>query len=330
LALTADTGNYEVYFYLGRSLQQVGAYPSAQKRFYQALTKAGEPANFHGHVLEHVSENYMLQSEYEKSIHFADSALALDSTVYDAYLWIGQSAYALTDFEKGAKAMERFTAQNQESTLAYSILGNCYYEQQRYSSAIRAYNSALQIDSVLAEVLSYKAKSHALLRQFQLSFNAFEALSKLHKGNFYAINGMGVCAYFLGDYETALGYYIEANNLHQNMWFKYNLGLCYQQLEQYDNAIAMYNQVDAMQKWIPEVIVKKTECLLAAKKYDKLMQYTDEVIDIGAKFPFIRDIYLARAEAFKAQGNTERYEKNLRVANYVKGKMEINTNPRIE
>lgn len=329
-ALAIDTGNFEAYFYVGRSLQGAGAYDQSLTRYFSALDKYSETKNFKGHVLEHVSENYLLQSKYDSSIIFADSALGIDSSVYDAYLWKGQSAYAIGSFEMGANALTAYVKYEDQNTIAYAVQGNCFYELQRYSSAIIAYSNSLKVDSVQAEVLSYKAKAHAIKKQFQLSYDTFKALSNLHKNNFYAINGMGVCAYFLQDYELALSHYIEANKLYNNMWFKYNLGLCYQALGQYDNAITMYDQVQQMQKWLPEVIVNKTACLLASKQYTKLMTYTDEVIKVGDKFPFIKEIYLARAEAFKAQGNTDKYQKNLRIANYVKGTMNINTNPRIE
>lgn len=325
-----DSGNFEAYFYLGRSLQAAGSNEAAKKRYFSALTKYGEPDNFQGHVLEHVSENYLLMGIYDSCLTYGDSALAVDSGVYDAYLWKGQAWYHMGQFDMGASALEAYVAEDDHNHFAYSILGNCYYEMDRYSSALRAYNASLKIDSVQSEVLSYKAKCHALLRQFELGYQTFRKLENLHENNFYAINGMGVCAYFMKDYELALSHYIKANNLTDNMWFKFNLGLCYQELGQYDNAIVMYDQVQAKQKWMPEVIVKKTECLLAAKEYKKLLAYTDEVINIGDQFPFIREIYLARAEMYKAQGNKAKSDKNLKIASYVKGQMQINTYPRIE
>ncbi len=69
------------------------------------------------------------------------------STITDKPLWFGKILYLMGDYEEAIKILYK-----SKDPLAYFYLGNCYFELQKYQTAIELYKKSIALDNNYPEV----------------------------------------------------------------------------------------------------------------------------------------------------------------------------------
>ena len=94
---------------------------------------------------------YSYMDDYQKSISFFDTCLAIDYTYIDAYKEKAICLYNLGKYTDAIESLKKATALQSSYDEGYYWLGRCYQKLNQQDDAIKNYEMALQIDPDYAE-----------------------------------------------------------------------------------------------------------------------------------------------------------------------------------
>jgi tetratricopeptide (TPR) repeat protein len=198
----------------------------------------------------------------------------------------------------------------------YVERGDCYYEQERYTLALKDFDKALSLKPNNPEYM--RRKSGALYRLNRLSDaqDLIEKASRLDpndkwiqkKKDFfesnvvkaYNLSEQGTQLYKAQRYQDAISKYTEAIKLDgDNANYYYNRALCYHQLKRYEEALQDYKEVLARQRDNMEAYDSIGWIQYQLQRYDDALQTTNMILKLD---PNNSEAYYNRAIIYRAKG----------------------------
>ena len=191
----------------------------------------------------------------------------------------------------------------------YFYRGSTEIYQGKYNEAIRSTRRALQ--------LSVKGKDSLIMATF--------------------LNQIGVCYYYLADYDSTMIYYersflMKKNNGSENSELAvsaYNLALAYEDLLETDKALELYKEAEKYLlfnkedlSFLPDVYVGMASIYVTKKDIETAKRYAEKAMDVGIKSygefnPNITFIYILYGDIYTSEGKykeaVEMYKKSLMI-----------------
>ena len=309
--LKYDTGNYEVWFGLGEVAEHSKSVQEALELYQKASKKyIPTPAEL-AHVFEHIAEMYIIKNEYNQAIDAANQAISADRFSYDAYLLRGKSFYNLQNYKEAESSLSIYLNHVTDNKDAWFLRGESLFYQDRYSSAHRDYSAALAIDEEMTEARIMRAKSLYLTEQYNLASADFEYMRNMFEGNYFALNGLGLCAYQLEDYPKAVLNFEQVIGLVSQDYYKFNLAMAYYKNKQLNKALKYFDELAQDHRFEPNYNVAKTWVLLELKETSKALYWINESIKQN---PYIKEYYAVRAKIYREMNEIKKAEKDERIA----------------
>ncbi len=144
-------------------------------------------------------ETLIQQERYEEALAVYDQALALNSTLAEAYSNKGSLLWNLERHEEALAAFERACDLEPENADFYMSMGDLLQVMERDEEALAAYGTAQRLEPDNAECCAQQGELLQELGRFQEAFFA------------YAHNGKGFVLESLGQPLRALACYDQAN-----------------------------------------------------------------------------------------------------------------------
>lgn len=159
-------------------LPGAGSAASTSAEAQVAMDKADRAPKDFLAQLEAARVFYRLQ-DYEKAALYADRALKLKNSDFDALVLSGNNKYDAGDFAAAATFYERALAVKSDSPDVRTDLGNTFFNRSDYDRAIAEYRKSLRIDP--NHLNSWKNMASAALRKQDkaLLSEAVEQLTRL-------------------------------------------------------------------------------------------------------------------------------------------------------
>ena len=163
----------------------------------------------------------------------ATNSRAASTQKAEDYFRRGKEQQAASSYEKAVESYMRAVAFNPDYFQAYCNMGYCYRAAGKYVEAKRCYLTALAI-------------------------NPADAISHYNLANLYRINGQNELA--ISEYACILDAADTATTLHLNALI--NVGICYKNEGQLEQAIATYRKVLALDPDESDAAFNLAICLL--------------------------------------------------------------------
>jgi tetratricopeptide (TPR) repeat protein len=126
----------------------------------------------------------------------------------------------------------------------YEIIIDHYMALSKFKKALTAVNSAIEQFPFSTDLLSVKAQVLSHLKQYEEALVLLEMAKNLHPNDIEVYLTIGSVQSLRGKHEEAIAVYEEALGFadENKDELYYNIGLSYQSMEDYDNAIASYKK----------------------------------------------------------------------------------------
>jgi tetratricopeptide (TPR) repeat protein len=236
-------------------------------------------------------------SEVEKSIEYANKALAADPNNSLAYRNLGFAWKAKGDLDKSLVDYNKTIQLDPNDSNAYSNRGLIWHEKGQYDKAIVDYDEALKLDPADTTTCYNRALALYKKGEYDKAYADCEKAIKLNPTYSDAYSLRGIIWYMKGEYDKALADYDKAVEIKPDPISYFNRGLTWSNKGEYDKAISDYNKVIAL---IPNdadtyynrglVWFKKGEYEKAIADYNKVIELTP---DDAEKF-WEKDLLMAK------------------------------------
>ncbi|MDP3186038.1 MAG: tetratricopeptide repeat protein [Anaerolineales bacterium] len=176
---------------------------------------------------------------YQKAIEIAPNC---------AYPWIGLGdVFASSErIEEAVAAYQKALGINQRIIHPWISLGNIFEKQRRSQDAIRAYQKAFEIDPNNAQLWNEQGNVYLNADAYDEAINAYRKAIELDHGFGWPYSNLALAYSHKGKHTEAIPLYqksielFSSNRDKASAWNR--LGNTYQQLHDYDNAIAAYQR----------------------------------------------------------------------------------------
>ncbi|MBA4379304.1 MAG: hypothetical protein C0393_01205 [Anaerolinea sp.] len=173
---------------------------------------------------------------------------AIEFTPHCAYPWIGLGdVFASSErIEEAVAAYQKAIEINQRLIHPWISLGNIFEKQKRSQDAIRAYQNAFEIDPNNAQLWNEQGNVYLNADAYDEAINAYRKAIELEHGFGWPYSNLALAYSHKGKHTEAIPLYqksielFSSNRDKASAWNR--LGNTYQQLQDYDNAIAAYQR----------------------------------------------------------------------------------------
>jgi len=170
-AVRLNQRNGNAWSYFARTLWYNGDEEGAVEAFNRAFKLIEEPdailLNDYGAALNDLGR-------YTEALDAFDRALALDDSVPDFWFNKGNVLNNLADFERAITAYQKAVSMD-PSPLGYNNIGLLYMRSQDYENALKAFESALNLNDFLSDVWTNKAQALYQLERYEEALQAVES-----------------------------------------------------------------------------------------------------------------------------------------------------------
>jgi tetratricopeptide (TPR) repeat protein len=237
-----DDKNYAVHLRLGADYARLGKLSEAIKELHLAL--AQDPQNVQARYL--LALIYSTQKDFDKAAAEYESILQSFSEAQpenlEIYGYLGQLYYSQKQYPKAIHQFETILSLDPKNTDVMFLLGSLYLEEGQKDKAIDLFNKILQInpdhDGSLNSLGYLYAEDNTKLDEAQKMVE--RALIVDPKNGAY-LDTLGWVYYKKGDYQSALKYLKEADNLLKDPVIYDHIGDVYFKLNEPDNAKKYWN-----------------------------------------------------------------------------------------
>jgi len=173
-------------------------------------------------------------------------AITQDNTIEIAHYILAKvyQIKGLNDF--ALNELNETLSNNPNNYNAYFTLGKIYYELKDFNNAEIQFNNSIKIKKDFINGLYFLAQTELELGKYQESM---EHIKKILLINPYFYNAYAV----IGDiyvknnnFNEAINYYENAINIQDDYIYRFKVGECYKNLEQYNNALDNYNKSNTL------------------------------------------------------------------------------------
>lgn len=234
---------------------------------------------------------------------FADMAkvLKIDSSKAEYFLTLSD-LYFVTNKTGNAKiALEKCISLDDKNVDAMLKLAELFLYVRKNEQSMKYINMALKVDQYNAKAYFMKGMNYKELKDTAKAISSMQTAVEQDQKYYNAYIQLGIlCA--AKKNPLAIQYYKNAIKIHENStegW--YNLGKCYQDMQDWNNALETYTNlvhIDGGHRNAHYNI--GVLYLVNFKKYELAIKHFSEVINIDAKYI---QAYYGRGLCFQAQGD---------------------------
>ncbi len=281
-ALKLDVGNYEAYQGIGEVLTKQGKNKEAMVWYAKAITKYFPSNEEKAHCYEHMAISQVNLQKTGEAINYCNKGLMLNSK-NKGLLFIRAKSYfsqnlfleANTDFIK----VIRLQPDNAE---AWFYSGASYLKMQDYQNAVNSLSSCITYDSTNQN--AYKSRGEAYVSQldFENGKKDFQYLAKVIPSNFYAINAMGICDYYLRNFPESVKNFETVSSLNAPEYYKYNLVRAYMENDQNKEALIICKEWAQSNRGNLRYNVVHIKTLMNLNKFKEAQTYLEESMKMNA------------------------------------------------
>ena len=188
-----------------------------------------------------LAELYFYVKKYQEAITHINAALKIDESIAKAYFLKGMCYKESGDTAKAISSFQTACEQDKDYYDAFVETGRLFALKGN-PLAIQYFNNALRVDPKSTEVVYMVGKFYQDTKKYGPATEAYQKLLQMDPNHRHAMYNLGAIEYVAGkDREKAMGYFTRAINTDPQYAEAYLArGICYEDLKDFDNAIADY------------------------------------------------------------------------------------------
>lgn len=264
-----------------------------------------------------IQQNLQLQKlndEQEKKIAYLQKQLAFASSQQDRmnlqkdFKNADQEFLALEKIKSADRALMTFDYTtaisycneaiklNPNSSLAYEIIGTCYYEQRQFELAIENFTKAIALDKNNSSSYNKRGASYQALSKYDSALSDLNMAISLSPKNERMYNNRAMIYSRLGKTNLAMTDYAKAIDINPNYGLAYyNRAETYLHLNEYSNAILDFTKAISLNPYDADAYNDRSIAYNASKQYSLAIADCTKSIELKPKNP---NAYFNRGEAY--------------------------------
>jgi len=180
-------------------------------------------------------------NRFEEAVDVYQKVIELDASVYDAYI-----NYSTALFRTGrlSEALNVYKAAQQQFNIPelYYSYATLFAEEKLFLEAAQSVASALELNPDYLEALLLLAYLYQKVNRFDEAEKVYQVILNKYPNNQAANINYGAVLFSTGKYQEALEFYSSIQEEFKTSNFYYNLGIIYEALKRYDDAIEAVNK----------------------------------------------------------------------------------------
>ncbi len=239
---TAEKLDYEpeLYFNIGRTLQDQGKYSEAMQKYTEALER--EPNYIDAHLCLGITLSTV--GKADDAIIQYRKVIKLDPNDYRAHGGLGQAFYTLGKFEDARHYYNEAIKLKPDDVIAHKSLAMVFQQQNRIDEAIIQYKRVLDLEpsdadtcNRLGTILAGQGRFYEAAGYFRAAINIKPDFAEAHKA-------LGITLATMGDLGQAVDCFRKALQLKpDDVETRYFMGILLAQRDNIDGAIAEFRKV---------------------------------------------------------------------------------------
>ncbi len=233
------------------------------------------------------------QSKYNEAYDvFNTLSEGQDSIAIKSLIWKGESKRYAGNSKEALNIFENFLKRypdNSSAPLVESLIGLIYFEQDNFDLSEQYLINATSSDDPVTRAKAFTMIGEIELRKknyikargnFEPAIRITEAETDVH---LRAMLGMGVSLFHLGEYDNAIEYFREAENLNPAFEpdkINFYMAECYFNLRKYQEALTRYNSIRSSEdEYVRQVMYSKGYCQFNLGSYSNAAYQFSEFIE---------------------------------------------------
>lgn len=227
-----------------------------------------------------------LGKDYKSAIDNFTKSIQLDSMLIGNYIDRG-NAYRdngqFIEAEKDFKTVVRIG--KEQAFKGYNNLGTLYKSQKKYLDALNQFNQAITLDSKCFECYYNRAQTYEKLSKSKEAINDYTSAIKLKSNYANAYYNRGNLKYANNDLTGAVSDYTEAlkHNPDKIEEVRYNRGMCYTGLKQYDKGKADFEFYTSKVKTNADAYYNLAVCCYYLDQLSEACIHAKKSLSLGKK-----------------------------------------------
>jgi len=285
----------EALYLLANSHFRVEEYSDAAKGYSEIIERFPE-SPYKRNSQYGLAWSLFQQSKYNEAYDvFNRLSNGKDSIAINSWVWKGESKRYAGNSQEALVIFQEFLKQNPDDShaaLVESLIGLIYFNENKLDLSEQYLINGTASDDPVTRAKSFTMIGEIELRKnnyikargnFEPAIRITEAESTVH---LRALLGMGVCLYHLREYENAVKYLRDAENLDpafETDKINFYMAECYFNLQKYQEALSRYNSIRSTEdEYVKQVMYSKGYCQFNLGSYSNAAFQFSEFIE---KYP---------------------------------------------
>ncbi|MFT6322600.1 MAG: tetratricopeptide (TPR) repeat protein [Halieaceae bacterium] len=315
-SLTFDIGNYEAYLGLAEIQFRGGANVEAINGLKESLTKYCANSQDKAHIYEHLAEVYLTQRNSLAAIKACNTGMEIDADNFSFFYFKGKGLYYQRLFMEADNLFANYLRFKPESSETWFLRGDCYYNVREFENAILNLNKSLSIDSLNTDAFNIRGRSYFELKKYELAVADFSYLNQLYEGNFYAINALGVCEYYAGDYSSSVMHFEESLALNPTDYNTFNIINAYTKNGQNNKALALCKELGKKNRGSVKFNIIHCQVLINMNDFEGAEIWLDESVKFN---PYVLEYMQLGEVVYKNTGKIGKSKNSTSIMNDFEG-----------
>ncbi|MBN8581131.1 MAG: tetratricopeptide repeat protein [Anaerolineae bacterium] len=176
--------------------------------------------------------------DLEKSLHFSDKALGLNSKSKMIYFYRGNILKNAERFDDALDAFSSAIKLRDEFVLEFAQRGQTYLDMEKYDEAVRDFTRAIELNENYTWAFAQRGVAHRDMEKYNEAIKDFTRAIELNENYGWAIGGRGLAYYLMGKFEQSLQDFNRRIELDEaNLWNLAWRGEVYRSMGAYDLAL---------------------------------------------------------------------------------------------
>lgn len=285
----------EAIYLLANSNYRVEEYSNAATSYSEIISRFPN-SQYYRNAQYGLAWSLFQQSKFNEAYDvFNTLSEGQDSIAIKSFVWKGESKRYVGNSKEALNIFENFLKKypdNSYSALVESLIGLIYFEQNKFDLSEQYLINGTASDDPVTRAKSFTMIGEIELRKknyikargnFEPAIRITEAESDVH---LRAMLGMGVSLFHLGEYDKAVEYLREAENLNPAFEpdkINFYMAECYFNLGKYQEALSRYNLIKSNEEeYVLQVMYSKGYCQFNLGNYSNAAYQFSEFIE---KYP---------------------------------------------
>ncbi|MDH5368181.1 MAG: tetratricopeptide repeat protein [Cyclobacteriaceae bacterium] len=188
-------------------------------------------------ALNNIGIVYFESRKFGESVKYYDAALQCQPEYWDAYLNRASAFYELNELYRALDDLEYLQRKIPDSSKVYFGLGLVNTKLRKFNDAIIAFDEALEIDNLNAEILVNRGTVRYYLKEFELAENDLRAALAMDSLEANGYNALALLYSDMKQYDKALELVNKALVIEKNQpYFLNNRGYIHLQMDKIEEA----------------------------------------------------------------------------------------------